>query len=58
MEGGGLNIISQWGGDHKKGGNQIFKVQWGEAKAGEHDFRLKVSGGKNLRGNYDDPLDR
>ena len=40
-------------GTKKKGGNQIFKVQWGKKKWGEHDFWLRFSGGKRLGGNYD-----
>ena len=42
--GGNLNIINQWG-NHKKwggGGDQIFKVQWGEAKKGDTIFDLNL----------------
>ena len=52
--GGNLNIINQWG-NHKKwggGGDQIFKVQWGEAKKGDTIFDLKFSVGE-LGGNYE-----
>ena len=34
---GNLNIINQWG-ELQKRGNQILKVQWREAKGGEHNF--------------------
>ena len=27
-----------WVGEPQKGGNKIFKVEWGEAKEEEHDF--------------------
>ena len=40
-----LNIKNQWGGGPQKGGNQILKFHWGEAKGGRHDFWLKFSGG-------------
>ena len=38
--GGGrnLNIINQWGKPQKGGGDQIFKVQCGEAKRGEYNI--------------------
>ena len=45
--GGNLNIINE-SRNHKKGWDQIFKVQWGKQKGQEHDFWLKVSGGKTL----------
>ena len=49
--GGNLNIINQWG-ELQKRGNQILKVQWREAKGGEHNFWLKFSRGGILGGNY------
>ena len=45
--GGNLNIINE-SRNHKKGWDQIFKFQWGKQKGQEHDFWLKVSGGKTL----------
>ena len=43
-----LNIKNQWGGGPQKGGNQILKFHWGEAKGGRHDFWLKFSGGGEI----------
>ena len=51
-----MNVINQWGTPQKwvRGGNQIFKVQWGEAKERERGntiFDLNLVG-QNLEGNY------
>ena len=49
LGGGNLNIINLWG-NHKKRGNQIFEVQWGEAKGGGNTtFDLKLVGEKPWR---------
>ena len=42
---GNLNLINQWGGDHKKGGETKFWNFSGGSKRGEQDFWLKFSGG-------------
>ena len=49
LGGGDLNVINQWG-EPEKGVDQIFKVQWAEAKGagGITIFDLNLVGGKIL----------
>ena len=44
---GNLNIINQWG-EPQKGGNQIFKVQWGKQKWGIKVFDLNLVRGETM----------
>ena len=49
---GKFESYKSMGGTTKRGGDHIFKVQWGEAKGRDYDFWVKFSGGKNHGGNY------
>ena len=42
-----MNIINQWG-EPQKGGNQIFKVQWGKEKWGIKVFDLNLVRGETM----------